>query len=568
MISCHICHPSLCNDNLSGIALATVLARTLSTQSRRRYSYRFLFIPGTIGSITWLARNESNVSRIKHGLVIACVGDAGGMSYKRSRRGNAEIDQAVAHVLTHSGQPYQIRDFSPWGYDERQFNSPAFNLPVGLLSRTPHGEFPQYHTSADSLEFVQPSFLGDSYKQCVAIVDVLENNRRHRNLNPKCEPQLGKRGLYRAVGGQSLAPADGLALLWVLNLSDGSHTLLDIADRACMKFDRINGAATILAEHGLLIEESGRPASGVTASARGLIAKMPGRVRALANHGSEMKKAAAAIALVFILGIIASAYFGTADYVQPPGSSGRQLFVAPDGRPSNDGSEHAPLDVETVFNNPALVQPGDTIWLRGGIYKVAVTSRLTGEPDAPIVVRQYPGERAIFDAASRTHPPLVVRGSDTWYWGFEITDSYPTRQVSNGSYTPGVRAPSVHVYGPRTKLINMIVHDGEQGVASWSQAVDSELYGNLIYNVGFETGTQGQGHSIYVQNEDGVKRIVDNILFNSHSFGVHAYTEAGRIDNIYLEGNTAFNHGLLSREGAKANFLFRSKGQRPQNVTL
>ena len=131
-----------------------------------------------------------------------------------------------------------------------------------------------------------------------------------------------------------------------------------------------------------------------------------------------------------------------------------------------------------------------------------------------------------------------------------------------------MRAPSVHVYGPRTKLINMIVHDGEQGIASWSQAVDSELYGNLIYNVGFETGTQGQGHSIYVQNEDGVKRIVDNILFNSHSFGVHAYTEAGRIDNIYLEGNTAFNHGLLSREGAKANYLFRSKGQRPQNVTL
>ena len=339
---------------------------------------------------------------------------------KRSRRGNAEIDQAVAHVLTHSGQPYQIRDFSPWGYNERQFNSPAFNLPVGLLSlRRLTGEFPQYHTSADNLEFVQPSFLGDSYKQCVAIVDVLENNRRHRNLNPKCEPQLGKRGLYRAVGGQSLAPADGLALLWVLNLSDGSHTLLDIADRACMKFDRINAAATTLTEHGLLSEESGRPALGVTAPVRGLIAKMPGRVRALANHGSEMKKAAAAIALVFILGIIASAYFGTTDYVRPPGSSGRQLFVAPDGRPSNDGSERTPLDVESVFGNPALVQPGDTIWLRGGIYKVAVTSRLTGEPDAPIVVRQYPGERAIFDAAPRTHPPLVVRGSDTWYWGFD-----------------------------------------------------------------------------------------------------------------------------------------------------
>ena len=194
---------------------------------------------------------------------------------------------------------------------------------------------------------MQPSF-GDSYRQCVAIVDVLENNRRRRNLNPKCEPQLGKRGLYRAGGGQSLAPADGLALLWVLNLSDGSHTLLDIADRACMKFDRINGAATVLAEHGLLSEESGRPASGATASARDLIAKMPGQFRALATHGSEMKKAAAAIALVFILGIIVSAYFSTVDYVQPPARAGGNCALLC-GRHSKT-REHAQLDIRRVHN--------------------------------------------------------------------------------------------------------------------------------------------------------------------------------------------------------------------------
>ena len=150
LISCHICHPSLANDNLSGMALAAYLARHLSSRPRR-YSYRFLFIPGTIGSITWLARNEEQASRIRHGLVVTGVGDPGPFTYKRSRRGDAEIDRAAAHVLRHAGGPYTIRDFSPYGYDERQFCSPGFNLPVGCLMRTPHGEYPEYHTSADDL---------------------------------------------------------------------------------------------------------------------------------------------------------------------------------------------------------------------------------------------------------------------------------------------------------------------------------------------------------------------------------------------------------------------------------
>jgi aminopeptidase-like protein len=250
LLCCHICHPSLCNDNLSGVALATFLAKQLNFLSLK-YSYRFLFIPGTIGSITWLAGNESRVCRIKHGLVLACVGDSGRFTYKKSRRGDAEIDRAVEHALKESGKEYNITEFSPYGYDERQFCSPGFNLPVGCLMRTPHGCFPEYHTSADNLDFVRPQYLGDSLDQCLRIIDVLEANQTYLNQSPKCEPQLGKRGLYHAVGGDA-SQADQLALLWVLNLSDGQHTLLDIAERSGLEFQAIKSAAAALLAHDLL----------------------------------------------------------------------------------------------------------------------------------------------------------------------------------------------------------------------------------------------------------------------------------------------------------------------------
>jgi aminopeptidase-like protein len=253
LISCHACHPSLCNDNLSGVALATFLAKYLSSLSLR-YSYRFLFIPATIGSITWLHVNEAQVSKIKHGLVATLVGDAGHSTYKKSRQGDAEIDQAVVHVLKHSGQDYEILDFIPYGYDERQYCSPGFDLLVGCLMRTPHGQFPEYHTSADNLDFVKPEYLADSFFKYWAVLNILENNKKYLNRNPKCEPQLGKRGLYRVIGGQENAKLNELAMLWVLNLSDGSHSLLDIAERADIGFDFIQKAADSLLQHHLLKE--------------------------------------------------------------------------------------------------------------------------------------------------------------------------------------------------------------------------------------------------------------------------------------------------------------------------
>jgi len=251
LVSTHCCHPSMANDNLSGIVVAQALARFFLNRPHR-YTYRFLFVPGTIGAITWLARNEASLSRIKHGLVLAGVGDAGGLTYKRSRRGDAEIDRAAAHVLKCSGELHTLRDFAPHGYDERQYCSPGFNLPVGNLSRTPFGQYPQYHTSADNLEFVTPKALADSWHKCRSIFDLLERNYRFRNLYPRGEPQLGRRGLYDSVGGQSDAKALQLALLWVLNYSDGEHTLLDIAERADLPFEVIERAVSALLDAKLL----------------------------------------------------------------------------------------------------------------------------------------------------------------------------------------------------------------------------------------------------------------------------------------------------------------------------
>ena len=253
LISCHCCHPSLCNDNLSGMGLAVQLAKNLS-QRKLRYSYRFLFIPGTIGSITWLAVNKERAWKIRHGLVVACVGDPGKLHYKKSRHGDAEIDRAVAHVLKHSRQEHEIIEFFPYGYDERQYGSPGFDLAVGSLSRTPHGQFPEYHTSADNLAFINADALGDSLAKYLEVIDVVEGNKRYWNANPFGEPQLGKRGLYGAFGGRKDSNSYEMAMLWVLNLSDGEHSLLDIAEASGTAFPFIQEAAETLLTHGLLTE--------------------------------------------------------------------------------------------------------------------------------------------------------------------------------------------------------------------------------------------------------------------------------------------------------------------------
>src|SRR4029077_17144712 len=230
--------------------VATFLAQSLSGKDLH-YSYRFLFIPGTIGAITWLAQNRDTVGRIRHGLVLTCIGDSGGFHYKKSRRGDAEIDRAAAHVLRHQSQSSEILDFSPYGYDERQYCSPGFNLAVGCLMRSVWGTFPEYHTSADDLEFIHPQQLAESFRICVSVLDVLETNRTYQNLKPYCEPQLGQRNLYRSTGGESIS-VEINARLWVLNFSDGTYSLLDIAERSGISFPAIRDAADLLLQNGLL----------------------------------------------------------------------------------------------------------------------------------------------------------------------------------------------------------------------------------------------------------------------------------------------------------------------------
>lgn len=252
LFSCHSCHPSLANDNLSGMAVATMLARHLLA-APRRYTYRFLFIPGMIGSITWLAHHEEIVPRIRHGLVLSCLGDSGISTYKQSRRGNAAIDHYVEHVLRHSGEAHRIVPFSPYGYDERQYCSPGYDMPVGCFMRSPNGTYPEYHTSADNIGLLRPQSLVDSLEKLKRVVDIVEGDVTYRSLNPKGEPQLGRRGLYRPIAGHKDMSGGGqMALLWTLNLADGRHSLFDMAERSGLPFADIKAAADALSEADLL----------------------------------------------------------------------------------------------------------------------------------------------------------------------------------------------------------------------------------------------------------------------------------------------------------------------------
>ena len=261
----HICHPSLANDNTSGMAIATALAEWLAREPRR-FTYRLVFAPGTIGSLTWLRRNEPRLSRVRHALVLALLGDPGALTYKRSRRDTSEIDEIAAYVLAGEGTTVP---FSPYGYDERQLCSPGFNLPAGRLTRSVNGGYPQYHTSADDLTLITPQALAASLAACRRIVEVMESNRRFVNLKPKGEPRLGARGLYGALGGAGPKQHEH-AMLWLLNQSDGAHSLLDIARRSRLPVALLREAAAALESAGLLAPE---PEPGISAPRRKRLAR-------------------------------------------------------------------------------------------------------------------------------------------------------------------------------------------------------------------------------------------------------------------------------------------------------
>ena len=253
LIATHVCHPSLANDNLAGVAVAAQLARELAKASRR-YSYRFLFIPATIGVIAWLSLREQDLWRIKHGLVLTCGGDAGAVTYKKTRRGDAAIDRAFTRALRERGGANPVREFSPHG-DERQFCSPGIDLPMACLTRAADGGYPEYHTSADDLSFVHPWALADTLDACLAGLSILEGDRTYVSLNPKGEPQLGA-AVESPLAERGPAP-DSKAMLWLLSYADGRHSLLDIAERSGLPFQSIRAAAEALAAHDLLAEKGG-----------------------------------------------------------------------------------------------------------------------------------------------------------------------------------------------------------------------------------------------------------------------------------------------------------------------
>jgi aminopeptidase-like protein len=280
----HVCHPSLANDNASGLSVAAALAEWLNAEPRR-FTYRFVFAPGTIGSICWLKRNETRLHRIRHGLVLGLLGDPEALTYKMSRRENSEIDSVAAYVLASIDPAARVIRFEPYGYDERQLCSPGFDLPVGRLTRSVNGGYPQYHSSADDLSLIRPEHLQQSFEACRRIVTVLEGNGQYVNLSPKGEPRLGKRGLYGSVGGRSPAQREQ-ALLWVLNQSDGSRSLLDIARRSGIDFAEIREAAGALEDARLLRRRGERAAPPKARQSTG-IRRSLGSSAARKKHGRK-----------------------------------------------------------------------------------------------------------------------------------------------------------------------------------------------------------------------------------------------------------------------------------------
>jgi aminopeptidase-like protein len=285
----HICHPSLANDNTSGMVIASALAEWLAARPRR-YSYRLVFAPGTIGSLCWLQRNERRLGRVRHGLVLGLLADDAPFTYKMSRRGDCEIDRVVQYVTSGIDARSRVIPFEPYGYDERQLCSPAFNLPVGRLTRSVNDGYPQYHSSADNLELISAARLEQSLIVCQQVVECLESNRRYVNLSPKGEPRLGKRGLYGAVGGRSPAERER-AMLWVLNQSDGGSSLLDIARRSGIDLRALSQVAEELVGARLL--RAAEPATiGVSGNRPGVQSKSraaKGRVRPARRAGQSTR---------------------------------------------------------------------------------------------------------------------------------------------------------------------------------------------------------------------------------------------------------------------------------------
>jgi aminopeptidase-like protein len=258
LISSYICHPSMANDSLSGVVLAVQLYKELKKINGLSYNYRFLFTPETIGTICFLNNNKKRIkSDLEYGLVATCVGDSGGFTYKKSRNEKSDINRIVENIFLKNSINGKIIEFTPLGSDERQYCSPGFDLDVGVLTRSMYGCFPEYHTSADNLDFVSEKNLKESLEVYMEIIKAYEANCKFIRKNAFCEPQMGKYNMYRATGGGG---EDSLTILvqqrmWLLNYADGKTDLLTIAIKSGFDIMKLKNTLDELIEVGLIIKE-------------------------------------------------------------------------------------------------------------------------------------------------------------------------------------------------------------------------------------------------------------------------------------------------------------------------
>ncbi|OPX21763.1 MAG: hypothetical protein B1H04_06085 [Planctomycetales bacterium 4484_123] len=238
---------------------------------------------------------------------------------------------------------------------------------------------------------------------------------------------------------------------------------------------------------------------------------------------------------------------------------GRYYYVAPAGRPDGNGSRQRPLDLATALSRRSPARPGDTIYLLGGTYTGGFVSELRGARGAPILVRQYPGQRATIDCRANADggATFTVRGQWTTFWGLEVTCSEERRETKTaGSHPPDISRGGIDCRGDYIRFINMVVHDCGVGFGLWSSGAGGEVYGCIIYNNGWQGPDRGHGHGIYAQNRTDTKRLVDNIIFNQFSHGIHVYGSArASLKGFHIEGNVCFNNGSPSRAGAAPDIL-------------
>jgi aminopeptidase-like protein len=259
LISSYICHPSMANDSLSGVVLSVALYKEIKKQKYLNNNYRFIFVPETIGTICFLHQNKDTIKEsVEYGLVATCLGDTGDFTYKKTRNGNTKIDKVVEYIFKKKRNRGSILDFTPLGSDERQYCSPGFDLPVGVLTRSMYGHFPEYHTSADNLDFVTSEALQESLDMYLEVIETYEANVKFVRTEPFCEPQMGKYDMYRTTGGAGEDSLDEIVQqrMWILNYADEKNDLLDISEKSGFSIFKLKSASKALIENNLISETS------------------------------------------------------------------------------------------------------------------------------------------------------------------------------------------------------------------------------------------------------------------------------------------------------------------------